>query len=226
VPSAFVDDTGPGPDRYLYEVHIYTPGDAAGPQDQFPDGRDHDLTVARAKLNGGTAPLQFLKWDGQSFSQPGIGGHEVQILPDGAFENCGDLKQDRGQGAISYVKETQQYLLTFVCHSPTDPAPQDPLASDQGPGAAWFYATTDDLSHQQWSTPHEIVGSWMAFDTGNGSYGCPSYMGWYPTFMSLNHKPGNLALRGYVFSMWGCLTAGDNPPTRLYVSHAFTITIR
>ena len=223
-PAAFVDDVGSGPDRYIYEVHIYGPGNVASSPDQLLDKRDHDLTMARARLNGGTAPLEFLKWDGQSYSQPGIGGHEVQILPDGSFENCGDPKQDRGQGSISYVKETQQYLLTFVCKSKGDPAGG---ASGGQPGSAWFYATTGDLSHPQWSTPREIIGSWTLHDTGpNNSYGCPVYPGWYPTFMSLDHKPGNLGLHGYVFSMWGCLSAGDNPPTRKYVSREFSITIR
>jgi len=222
-PSAFVDDVGPGLNPYVYNVHNYSPGDAAGLSDQFPDGRNHDLTVARAKLNGGAAPLQFLKWDGQSFSQPGIGGHEVQILPDGAFESCEDLTQQRSAGSISYFKDTRQYLLTFVCNSPGDPASGAP----GGPrGSAWFYATTDDLSHQQWSTPHEIVGSWMVWETGTlaGPYGCVSYMGWYPTFMSLNHEPGHLGLRGHVFSLYGCLGGGIDPPLRQYVSHAFVIT--
>jgi hypothetical protein len=221
-PSAFLDDIGTN--RYIYEVHNYEAGKAASSEDEFPDGRNRDLTVARAELNGGTEPLQFLKWDGQSFSQPGIGGHEVQILPDGAFENCEDLTQAKSAGSISYVKETRQYLLTFVCHSSGDPAEGTPGSED---GAAWFYATTDDLSHQQWSTPREIVGSWMKFETGTKAvpYGCLSYAGWYPTFMSLGRKPGHLALHGYVFSLYGCLGRGDNPPQRLYVSHAFTITI-
>jgi len=93
-------------------------------------------------------------------------------------------------------------------------------------GSAWFYATTDDLSQQQWSTPQEIIGSWMPYEKGTTQvpYGCPSYMGWYPTFMSLGRNPGRLGLHGYVFSMYGCLTAGDNPPRRQYVSHEFAIT--
>jgi len=218
-PSAFVDDAGPGPDRYVYEVHCHNPGNAAGSQDQLPDGRDRDLTVARAKLNGGTAPLQFLKWDGQSFSQPGIGGHEAQILPDGAFENCGDLEQARSAGSISYVVPTQQYLLTFVCHSPTDPA--GGKGKGGASGAAWFYATTDDLSHQHWSTPQEITGSWSEW----AHVGCPSWKGWYPTFMSLGRKPGFLSVNGYVFYLWGCLAGGaETPGSRRYSSRAFSIT--
>ena len=42
--SGFVDDVGGNPDPYLY---IYS----------------GDVRVARAQLNGGRAPLSFLKWD-------------------------------------------------------------------------------------------------------------------------------------------------------------------
>ncbi|HVN76626.1 MAG TPA: hypothetical protein VMT19_09945 [Thermoanaerobaculaceae bacterium] len=225
-PSAFVDDASPGPDRYVYEVHTHNPGSAAPTADQFPDGRTIDLTVARAQLNGGSAPLQFTKWDGRGFSSLGIGGHEVAILPDGAFESCGTLDQTRTAGSISYVEDTQQYLLTFVCSSPGDPA-NGSKGGDKG--AAWFWATSRDLSDQTlWSTPQEVLGSWTPFDTGTpaGSYGCSSFQGWYPTLMSLDHAPGHLATRGYVFYLWGCEGGGGpngNPPKRQYSSRRFTI---
>ncbi len=223
--SAFVDDAGPGPQRYVYEVHSYGPGSASPPEDQLPDGRASDLTVARAAVNGGSTPLQVAKWDGRKFSEPGIGGHEVPILPDGAFENCGGLKQARSQGSISYIDNTQQYLLTFVCSSPGDPANG---SASGGYGSALFWATTNDLSDQTtWSTPQEIRGTWAKWDTGTppGSFGCPSYTGWYPTFMSLHHAPGHLTTRGYVFEMWGCLGGSNlSPPKRQYNSRRFTIT--
>jgi hypothetical protein len=224
-PSAFVDDASPGPVRYLYEVHRYGPGNASPASDQLPDGRSSDLTVARAELNGGTAPLRFAKWGGHGFSAQGIGGHEVAILPDGAFANCGDLRQSRSQGSISCVDDTQQYLLTFMCDSPGDPAGGAPGG---GMGSAWFWATTRNLADETtWSTPQEIQGTWMPWDTGTppGSYGCPSYMGWYPTLMSLAHAPGHLTTSGYVFAMWGCLGGSNaNPPTRKYSSRRFEIT--
>ncbi len=224
-PSAFVDDAAPGPQRYVYEVHRYGPGSASPSADQLPDGRSADLTVARAALNGGAAPLQFAKWDGHGFSAPGIGGHEVAILPDGAFQNCGDLKQERSEGSISYVDDTQQYLLLFMCNSPGDPA----KGSSSGPfGSAWFWATTRDLADQtSWTAPQEVTGTWATWDTGTpaGTYGCPSYQGWYPTAMSLGHAPGHLTTTGYVFAMWGCLGGSNaSPPTRQYVSRRFSIT--
>ncbi len=225
-PSAFVDDAAPGPQRYVYEVYRYGPGSASPPADQLPDGRSSDLTVARAALNGGTAPLQFYKWDGRGFSSPGIGGPEVAILPDGAFENCGGLKQARSEGSISYVDETHEYLLAFVCNSPGDPA--GGIAGGAF-GSALFFATTGDLADQtSWSTPREVSGTWATWDTGTppGSYGCPSYQGWYPTLMSLDHAPGHLAADGYVFEMWGCLGGSTaTPPQRQYNSRRFAMTI-
>jgi hypothetical protein len=43
--------------------------------------------------------------------------------------------------------------------------------------------------------------------------------------MSLDRKVSHLGLTGYVFSMKGCMSAGDNPPIRQYISRQFTITI-
>ncbi len=225
-PAAFVDDASPGPQRYLYLVHTYGPGSASPPEDQFPDGRSKDLTIARAELNGGGAPLQFFKWDGGAFSSPGLGGHEVAVLPDGAFENCGAPTQQRSEGSLSFVDDSRQYLLTFVCNSPGDPA----SGGKGGPfGSAWFWATNRDLSDQTaWSAPQEIAGSWAAWDTGAppGSYGCPSYPGWYPTLLSLDHEAGHLTTQGYAFYLWGCLGGSTaNPPTRQYSSRQFVITI-
>jgi hypothetical protein len=220
-PAAFIDDIGSSSDIYVYEIHNYSPGKLASPQDQLPPKRGHDITMSRARLNSGTDPLQFLKWDGQAYSQPGIGGHEVPILPDGPFENCGDIKQERGQASISYVNKTKQYLLTFVCKSEGDPAGRTPGGAF---GSAIFYTTTDDLSHPKWSAPQEITGSWVLDDPGSAnSEECGGHSR-YPTFMSLDHKPSHLAVNGYVFSMQGCTDEGKNAKRR-YVSQVFTITI-
>jgi hypothetical protein len=223
--AAFVDDASPGPARFLYEIHVYGPGSDSPAAEQLPDGRTSDLTVARARLVGGATSLHFRKWDGQGFSEPGIGGHETQILPDGSFTSCGALSQHRAQASISYVDDTDQYLLTFVCSSRGDPASG---VQGGGMGSAWFWATSDDLADQTgWSTPREIGGTWMNWDTGTppGSYGCPSYQGNYPTFMSLGHSPGHLGTTGYAFYMWGCLGGSDaNPPKRQYSSRQFVIS--
>lgn len=140
----------------------------------------------------------------------------------GAFENCGDPSQSRSQGSVSYVEETQQYLLVFVCNSKGDPSGRDPSGRS---GSAWFYSTSYDLSDpQQWTTPKQIAGSWNAWD----NQGCPIYNGWYPTLMSLHHKPGRLTTRGYAFYLWGCLGAAKNGPTpeRQYSSRAFVINTK
>jgi len=168
-PSAFLDDVNGGPSPYLY---------ATG----------GSLSIARAQLNGGTAPLSFHKWYAGSFSEPGIGGNDTPMSfllplppPRGPFilipaQYCADPEQERTMGSISYVEDLQVYLLTFVCISKIG----NPLNPDgTTPGAAWFYSTNSDLSHQdQWSAPQQIVGSWSAFKSNSAD--CQDYQGWYP----------------------------------------------
>ena len=204
--SGFVDDVAANPKPYLYV-------------------NSGNARIARAQLNGGSAPLTFEKWDGQAFASPGIGGIESGVVPAGAFQNCGAPAQNQFGSSISYVEDTQQYLLTFVCISSGDPALGPNSAATQG--AAWFYSTSYDLSDQtQWSVPREIAGSWSVFDTSGN---CPDYKGWYPTFMSLGKEPGHLSLSGHVFYLWGCQggggPAGGTPGGRQFSSRAFTITV-
>ena len=199
--SGFVDDISGSATPYLYA--------------NWADAR-----IARAQLNGGAAPLTFQKWNGQAFASPGLGGAESSVLPAGTFQTCGASVQNQYGSSISYVEDTQQYLLTFLCVSPGDPA-LDPR-SGSGEGAAWFYSTSYTLSDQtQWSTPSEIAGSWSLFDSSGG---CPDYKGYYPTFMSLGKTAGHLSLTGYVFYLWGCQGVGTPAPGRQFSERAFTIT--
>ena len=199
--SGFVDDIAGGPPPYLY-------------------ANSGNVRVARAQLNGGTAPLTFQKWNGQAFASPGLGGAESSILPAGPFQACEAPAQSQYGSSISYVDDTQQYLLTFLCVSPGDPALGP--GTGAGQGAAWFYSTSPNLSDQtQWSAPREITGSWSLFDTSGG---CPDYKGFYPTFMSLGKNAGRLSLTGYVFYLWGCQGGGGAPPPRQFSVRAFTIT--
>src|SRR5260370_231051 len=178
-----------------------------------------DVRVARTQFNGGTAPLTFLKWDGHAFASPGIGGVETSVLRAGAFENCAALAQNQFGSSISYVEDTQQYLLTLFCDSPGDPALGQRAGAARG--GAWFYSTSYDLSDQtQWTAPREISGSWSEFDNSGG---CPDYMGYYPTFMSLAKGAGHVSLTGYVFYLWGC-QGGSTPNGRQFSSRAFMIT--
>ncbi len=217
-PAAFVDDVRGGPAPYLYEIHNYDPGPSALGNPSLPNGQNSDLMVSRAQLNGGTAPLAFSKWYQGSFSQPGLGGVESPVFPPGTFRSCEAPGQLKTMGAISFVEPTQQYLLTFVCMSPLG----DPATGSGGSGAAWFFSTNDDLSHQDhWSTPQEIVGSWSAYDPNSPN--CDVYSGWYPSLMSLNARQGRLSTRGYVFYMKGC-TGGETPGGRQYSTRVFTIT--
>lgn len=192
--------------------------EVAGSSKPYIYANSGSVRVARAQLNGGTAPLTFQKWDGHAFASPGIGGAEPSLLPAGAFENCEANSQLQFGSSISYVEDTQQYLLTFVCDSPGDPT------AGQGGGTrggAWFYSTTYDLSDQtQWTLPREIAGSWSEFDQSGG---CPDYKGYYPSFISLGKSAGHLSLGGYVFYLFGC-QGGGTPGGRQMSSRAFTIT--
>ena len=165
--AGFVDDVSGAPAPYVYAT--------------FSSVRE-----GRAQLDGGSAPLTFQKWDGQGFNTPGIGGAEPAVIPTGAFQNCEAPSQSQFGSSISYVEDAQQYVLTFVCISFQDPALG--IGGTGNQGAAWFYSTSYDLSDPlQWSAPKEIAGSWSQFDNSGG---CPSYNGYYPTFMSLGKKPG------------------------------------
>jgi len=210
--SGFVDDAAPGSRRYLY-------------------ANFGNVRVARAALDGGSTRLTFKKWDGQGFNSPGIGGEEASVLPSGTFENCEAPSQNQFGSSISYVEQTQQYLLTLVCISTGDPQ----LGSNQ-PGAkrggAWFWSSSYDLSDQtQWSLPQEIEGSWSEFDDAPAASPSPTaspspcgdYKGYYPTFMSLGKGAGHLSLDGHVFYLWGC-QGGGTPGGRQFSSRAFTIT--
>ena len=215
-PSAFVDDVWDVPWPYLYEVHNYVVGPSGLNDPVLPNGQNSDLMVARARLNGGRAPLTFSKWYQGSFSEAGLGGVESPIFSPGLFQNCEAPGQLKTMGAISYVEETQQYLLTFVCMSPQG----DPGLQSVNPGAAWFYSTNYDLSCQdEWSTPQEIIGSWGDYSGKK----CNAYNGWYPSFMALREKPGHLTTSGYVFYMEGC-SGGDTPGGRQYSTRTFAIT--
>jgi len=152
---------------------------------------------------------------------PGIGGEETSVLPAGSFRNCEGPTQNQFAGSISYVEETHQYLLTFVCVSTGDPklGPNQPGANR---GAAWLWSTSYDLSEQtKWTPPTEIPGSWSDFDN---SCDCPDYKGYYPTFMSPEKSAGQLSLHGYVFYLWGC-QGGGTPGGRQFSSRAFKIKI-
>jgi uncharacterized protein (TIGR03437 family) len=215
--SGFLDDAS-GTAQYVYIVYDYKPGTGALADPKAPA---NGVMLARAKLNGGAAPLSFFKWNGQAFAGAGLGGYDGTIIPAGSFANCGAPSQIQFGASISYVETTQQYLLTFLCDSPGDPA--NGQVAGAARGAAWFYSTSYDLSDPtQWSAPREIGGSWGTIDTSNG---CSYYKGFYPTLMSLGSKPGHLTNSGYVFYLWGCQTEPTPPPGRQYSSRIFTITL-
>ncbi|MGA2714607.1 MAG: IPT/TIG domain-containing protein, partial [Bryobacteraceae bacterium] len=216
--SAFVDDAATNPAQYIYAVYNYKGGTGVLTD---PNAPNNGVMIARAQLNGGTAPLSFLKWNGQGFGAAGMGGYDTPVFPSGSFSNCAGPGQISYGASISYVDVTQQYLLTFVCDSPGDPALGQVAGAPRG--GAWFYSTSYSLSNPgQWTPPQEITGSWAPFDQSGG---CSSYKGFYPTLMSLGAKTGHLSTSGYVFYLYGCQTDNTPPPGRLYSSRSFTITL-
>jgi len=215
--SGFVDDAGAGPAQYLYIVYNGKPGTGALAD---PNASGNGLKIARAQLNGGTAPLSFLKWNGKGFAAAGMGGYDTPIFPSGPFTNCEAPTQLSYGASMSYVDATEQYLLTFVCDSPGDPALGQIAGSARGAGS--FYSTSYSLSDPtQWSAPQEVVGTWAPFDLSGP---CSAYKGFYPTWMPLAAKTGHLGTSGHVFYLWGCQTDNTPPPGRQYSSRAFTIT--
>ena len=219
-PAAFLDDVKAGAALHLYVIHV---GPVTKEVEGVSSDRKSDILIARAALNTNKPRLEFQKWDGSAFAEAGIGGLEAPFLADGPYTACGAQNQKRTAPSLSYVEETGQYFLTFVCSSPNDPATGHGAGNPKG--GAWFYSTSYDLSDPRtWSTPQEISGSWSPWDNPDL---CSNFQGWYPTFMSLGQKPGHLTTSGYAFYLWGCQGgAGDQtPPPRQFSSRVFTITI-
>jgi uncharacterized protein (TIGR03437 family) len=196
--------------------------DVSGADNPYVYATFSQVAMGRAQLNGDRAALSFKKWDGQGFNTAGIGGTQQTVIPTGPFQSCEVPAQIQFGASISYVEDTQQYLLIFVCTSGNDPA-----LGPNGPGnrgAAWFWSTSYDLSDPtKWSPPQEIPGSWSEFDLSGG---CEWYSGWYPTLMSLGKKPVRLTTTGYVFYLQGCQGGGTPGLTlgRQFISRQFTMT--
>ncbi len=223
-PSAFVDDLHPGGQTYLYVVHNYIPGVTPAPGATcYPSGGNH-MAISRALLNGGKGALTF---------SPGLGGTEQNILANYTSTNdCGNPNhlQKRTMGSISYLQDTKQYILFFVCDSLADPRPLPGEPNPKKLGAAWMYSVSKDTSDStnidlsdpaEWGEPQEVVGSWEAFEDG-----VALYKGWYPTFMSLALEQDHLTTTGYVFYTYGCPSGINNcqQNPRYYSSRSFTIT--
>jgi len=234
---------------YLYIIHGYTAGTAGLGAPGSTNPKSHgEIVVARAQL-GGAAKLTFTKWFGNSVTygdtssgsfapttytiDPTLSnngtGVESPIFPTQAsatqtspsYRTC----QARGlqaqvMASVSFVEETNQYLMTFVCNTPTDPA----NALNASPGVALFFATLDasqySLADQDhWSAPQEVDGSWEAY----GSISCNEHSLNYSSLMSLGKVSGHLSTGGgFIFSMQGCAGAGDTT-LRAYSSRSFSI---
>lgn len=191
IPSAFVDG------NHLYVTYVF-----AG------SGADGLIRVARGELDG-SDPISFLKWykplnEPGAFSQPGIGGLDSGVLPQGGCTGRQDMAQ------ISYNDILGVYMMTFVCVSLQDNPPQ----------AAWFFSTATSLNEQDWTPPQMIENSQFPVIEACGSGGSGNqFDGWYPSFMSPGFAAGHLSRSGRVFFQNGC----DTGP-RTFMSRRFTIT--
>ena len=126
-PSAIVYKSVDG-NYYLYVAYAY-----------FSMSGGQAVRVARAQL--GADPLTFMKWYNGSFSQPGIGGLDSDVMPS---TGCGSAVQDTPE--ISYNDDLGLYLMIFLCYS--------------GPAGArvggWYYSTATSLDLEDWMTPQLI----------------------------------------------------------------------
>jgi hypothetical protein len=201
IPSAFVDH------NYVYVVYTHAAGAAS----------DGLVRVARAKFDGdnhgsgwdhdsGGHPLEFFKWNGSAFDQPGIAGLDMGPVPGSGCPGR------QGMAEITYNDDLGLYFMIFVCNS----------FSEDGYGS-WYYSTATSLDLQDWTPPvmigdsHKlIVGPCNLKDnTGN------EFDGFYPSFMSPGARQGHTRLTGKVFFLSGCDTGGD----RAFLSRTFTITV-
>jgi hypothetical protein len=172
-PSGFIDTYSHPSSPSLYVIDNYMPGDGTSL-----------LTVSRAALNGGSAPLSFSRWANGNFSASATTPSPIGFLPGpkSAFQSGEDSQlQTQTAGSISYVPSTGQYLLTFVCVSNGDPATGNP-----GLYGAWFFSTNSDLSNEDgWSQPQLIQHSNLPITGGTSSPGDYVFNGWYPSFMEV-----------------------------------------
>jgi uncharacterized protein (TIGR03437 family) len=186
--TGFIDKSLDG-NYYVYATY-YSVGTTA---------TDNGWRIARAAL--GQSHPNFLKWYNGSFSQPGIGGVDTQIMP----TPCGGASFH----SISYVDDLRLYLLTFVCETATT--------------GAWYYSTATSLDLEDWTAPQMIANSQFPITTC--STGGPQFDGWYPSFMSPGAASYHLKLTGTVFYLQGCEVGQNSAASpRIFSSRTFTIT--
>jgi uncharacterized protein (TIGR03437 family) len=169
-PSAFVDKSASG-DYYLYVTYAYFSSSGQA------------VRVARAKL--GADPLTFMKWYNGSFSQPGIGGLDSDVMPS---TGCGSANQDTPE--ISYNDDLGLYLMTFLCYS-------GPTGARVG---GWYYSTATSLDLEDWTAPQLIQNSQYP-----NTMPCPGettgndFDGDHPSTLSPGAASGHTKLTGYIF---------------------------
>ena len=87
--------------------------------------------------------MAFTKWNGTSFSTPGIGGADSAMLPTGA----GNCVGSQDQASIYRYDPLGIFVLIFVCRNQATQT------------AAWYFSTASSLDAQDWSVPQLVQGS-------------------------------------------------------------------
>jgi uncharacterized protein (TIGR03437 family) len=187
IPSAFVDKSAGG-DYYLYVSYSHYSTSGIG------------VRLARAKL--GTDPLTFLKWYNGSFSQPGIGGLDSDVLPS---HGCTGGYQAHSE--ISYNDDLGLYLMMYVCFD--------------AKVAGWYYSTATSLDLEDWTAPQLIQNSqYPVTSPCPGQTTGQDFDGYYPSTISPGAASGHTKLTGYIFFSHVECSLGS----RQFLSRAFTIT--
>lgn len=167
-PNAFIDSVHQEKGTYLYAIFNGNPGNLKGCLNVSYPGTDGGLKIARAKLNGGSARLEFMKWYGPnvaygnpvgSFKLTSSAPSQVPI-PAVCPTNIAVNRTNRGLGEGAGGLASPLFPLDPNGSPGTDSFEH---CQANGRGAAWFYSTLDstqyDLSRQdKWSPPQEIEG--------------------------------------------------------------------
>ncbi|RZU15821.1 ricin-type beta-trefoil lectin protein [Kribbella rubisoli] len=154
--------------------------------------------VARAPLSGKMARGTWMKWYDGTWSEPGVGGRESNIVPadtgnpngytdpakDYKPTNSGYVSQQLAAGTLPAQSPLLYMSVTYNAYLGLYIAGANPLNPNDSKHAEPFYAT-DDLSTQKW---HKIG------DTGSALYGDYWYH-WYAD--SVNASSGNIVGRTF-----------------------------
>ena len=208
-PAAFIDDVRPDgadednlflPDEraralpYLYVVNVYNPGKRELGNPQLPNV-NFDLVVARAQLNGGTAPLQFDAWfDGAFHAGAGFGPSSRYQTP--LFRHRGVVRSSGVSGGastptqllrlspslFSYLGETRRILAHVHVLRRATRSRARPTTAPRGSTPRSMRRASTIASGR---VEHAARDRRLLERVRRGALRPRTFDGWYPSFMSL-----------------------------------------